>query len=158
MLLVKLYELSQIVGSIAVVASLVFIGIQIHTNMKATRAASHQASSEALVRLNLLWAENEEATRLWLLGSSDRRALTAEQKWRFDSMARAYLHVCETMYVQASLGAGDREIVSAEEDGIRTMFSSEGIRDWWAQNPYGFSTGFRKYIDALIASSAQRPR
>ena len=39
-------------------------------------------------------------------------------------MVRAYLHVCETMFTQARLGAGDFGIVMAEESGIKAVFAS----------------------------------
>lgn len=142
-------DVSQTLGSAAVVASLIFVGVQIRQNTKATRAESHHAISEALNRINLLWARDGEVTKLWLSGMQDRRALTPEERWRFDSTARAYLHVCETMYTQAALGAGDLGIVWAEEDGIKTVFASVGIREWWAENAFGFSTEFRHYIEKL---------
>jgi hypothetical protein len=64
-------------------------------------------------------------------------------------MVRAYLHVCETMYTQADLGAGDFGIVKAEENGIKNVFSSDGVREWWAENPFGFSPEFREYVERL---------
>jgi hypothetical protein len=149
MTLVEIAELSQTLGSAAVVASLIFVGVQIRQQTKATQAASHHAVSEALNRINLLWARNGEVSRLWLAGMHHRRALTPEERWRFDSTLRAYLHVCETMYTQANLGAGDTTIVTAEENGIKTVFSSVGVREWWAENPFGFSTTFRNYIERL---------
>src|SRR5271170_2302085 len=115
MTLAEISQISQTVGSVAVVASLIFVGVQIRQNTKTTRAASHHAVSEALNRLNLLWARNSEVTRIWLLGMSDSCTMTREDQWRFDSMVRAYLHVCETMFTQARLGAGDFGIVMAEE-------------------------------------------
>jgi len=151
MTLVEIYEVSQILGSAAVVASFVFLGVQIRHNTKATQAASHQAVSEALNRINLLWARNGEVTRLWLSGMPDRRTLTPEERWRFDATLRAYLHVCETMYTQANLGAGDIGIVTAEENGIKFVFSSVSVGEWWAENPFGFSTEFRDYIEKLTA-------
>lgn len=149
MTLTEISEISQIFGSAALVASLIFVGVQLRQNTKATQAASHHAVSEALNRLNLLWARDGEVTRLWLSGMHDRRALTPDERWRFDSTVRAYLHVCETMYRQADLGAGDADIVSAEENGIKLVFSSAGVREWWAENPFGFSIEFRAYIDKL---------
>jgi len=150
MTLAEISQISQTLGSAAVVASLIFVGFQMRQNTKATRAASHHAVSEALNRVNLLWARNSEVTRIWLSGMSDRRALTPEERWRFDSTVRAYLHVCETMYRQADLGAGDFGIVRAEGNGIKTVFSSEGVREWWAENPFGFSPEFRDYVERLI--------
>jgi hypothetical protein len=150
MTLAEVADISQMLGSAAVVASLIFVGVQIRQNTKATRATSHHAISEALNRINLLWARNGEVTKLWLSGMHDRNTLTPEERWRFDSTARAYLHVCETMYTQAALGAGDLGIVLAEENGIKTVFSSTGVREWWAENAFGFSTEFRDYIARLI--------
>lgn len=150
MTLTEIADISQTLGSAAVVASLIFVGIQIRQNTKATKATSHHAISEALNRINLLWARNGEVTKLWLSGMHDRRALTPEERWRFDSTARAYLHVCETMYTQAAFGAGDPGIVIAEENGIKTVFSSAGVREWWAENAFGFSAEFRNYIGRLI--------
>ncbi|GAN76307.1 hypothetical protein [Acidisphaera rubrifaciens] len=155
MTLAELSQLSQAAGSAAVVASLIFIGIQIHQSTKSARAASHHAVSEALNRINLLWARDGEVARIWLLGMGDRGALTQEERWRFDSLIRAYLHVCETMYTQARLGSGDRGIVLAEEDGIRTVFSSAGAIEWWAENPFGFAPEFRAYVERLITSPIQ---
>lgn len=153
MTLAEISELSQTIGSAAVVASLVFVGVQVRQNTKATRAASHHAVSEALNQINLLWAKNGDATRIWLSGLHDRRALTPEERWRFDSTLRAYLHVCETMYIQADLGAGNSEIVMAEENGIKTVFASSGVREWWAENPFGFSVAFRKYVEKLTKTA-----
>ena len=68
-------------------------------------------------------------------------------------MVRAYLHVCETMYTQADLGAGDLGIVTAEENGIKTVFSSESVREWWVENPFGFSSAFRDYVGKLLEPS-----
>ena len=154
--LAELLQLSQAVSSAAFVASAIFVGVEVHQNTKSVRAASHHAVSEALNRINLLWARDSEVTRIWLLGMSDRGALTSEDRWRFDSMVRAYLHVCETMYTQAGLGAGDRGIVLAEEDGIKTVFSSAGAREWWAENPFGFSPEFRAYVEKLTIFDAEK--
>jgi hypothetical protein len=149
--LAEIAQISQTIGSAAVVSSLMFVGIQIRQNTNTTRAVSHHAVSEALNRLNLLWARDGEAAKIWLRGTQDRGTLTLEDRWRFDSMVRAYLHVCESMYTQAELGAGDSGIVLAEEFGIRHVFESHGVREWWAENPFGFSCEFRSYINALIS-------
>ena len=149
MTLADISDISQTLGSAAVVASLILVGIQIRQNTSATRATSHHAISEALTRINLFWARNGGVTKLWLSGMHDRRALTAEERWRFDSTARAYFHVCETMYTQAAMGAGDQGIVRAEENGIKSVFVSAGIREWWVENEFGFSIEFRTYIEKL---------
>ena len=149
MTLSDLASIGNFVNGLAVLTSLVFVGFQIHKNTLATQAASHNAVSDGLNKFNFMFAESAEVTKLWLDGLRDRRALAPPERWRFDSMLRVYLHVCETMYVQADLGAGDREIMAAEENGIRVVFSSPSVREWWADNPYGFSSRFRDYVEKL---------
>ncbi len=154
MTLEELYYLSQIIAVVGIFASLIFVGLQIRQNTLATRAASHNAVSDSLNEINRMMAESADLTKIWLTGMADRQVLSAEDRWRFDSTLRAYLHVCETMYIQAGLGTGDKGIMLSEEEGIKTVFASPGAREWWAQNPYGFCAEFRTYI-ARLAKSAE---
>jgi hypothetical protein len=154
MTLEEIYYISQIVAVVGIFASLVFVGLQIRQNTRATRAASHNAVSDSLNEINRMFAENADLTKIWLAGMADRKSLTEEERWRFDSTARAYMHVCETMFIQAGLGAGDKSVLHAEEEGIRQVFASPGVRAWWAENPYGFCPEFRTYV-AKLARSAE---
>ena len=154
MTLIEISYISQAISSAAVVASLVFVGVQLRRNTRVTRAASHHAITEALNHVNLVWARDPELARIWLDGKEDRQSLSEKERWRFDSILRAYLHVCETMYTQAALGTGDASIVRAEESGIKFIFQSDGVKEWWEENPFGFSPEFRGYIDTVRRGSA----
>jgi hypothetical protein len=149
MILAEVAQVAQTLSTAAVFSSLIFVGIQIRQNTKTTKATSHHAVSQALNEINLLWARNGEMARLWLAGMEDRSSLTPEERWRFDSTVRAYLHVCETMYTQAGLGAGDIGVLIAEENGIKAIFLSDGVKACWAENLFGFSPAFRNYIEKL---------
>jgi hypothetical protein len=153
MTLDEINSIGQTVAAIATVASLVFVGFQIRQNTRATRAASHHSVSDSLNEINRMFAENADLTKIWLAGTADRQALSAEERWRFDAMLRAYMHVCETMFIQAALGAGDKGIMLSEEQGIRTVFASPGAREWWAENPFGFCAEFRSYVAKLTRSA-----
>lgn len=152
MTLEELAYISQIIGVVAVFASLIFVGVQIRQNTLATRAASHNAVSDSLNEINRMFAENADLTRIWIAGAANRQALTPEERWRFDSTMRAYLHVCETMFIQAGLGTGDKSVLQAEEEGIRRTLAAPGVREWWTENPYGFCAEFRTYVARLVAS------
>ena len=104
-----------------------------------------------------MFAENADLTKIWLTGTADRQALTPEERWRFDSTMRAYMHVVETMYIQAGLGTGDKSVLLAEEEDIKVVFAAPGTRDWWAENPYGFCPEFRAYVARLARSAEAAP-
>lgn len=147
-------DITQALAAVATVLSLLFVGVQIRQNTRATQAAAHHNVSDSLNELNLMFAGDGEVTKIWLTGMQDRKALSPEEKWRFDSVMRAYMHVCETMFVQTELGSGDDSIRLAEEEGIRTVMASPGSREWWDENPYGFCAEFRSYVARVAAADA----
>ncbi len=155
MTLEEIYYIGQTIAVIALVLSLVFVGVQIRQNTRATRAASHNEVSNSLNEINRMFAENADLTRIWIAGAESRQVLTAEERWRFDATMRAYMHVCETMFIQAGLGTGDKSIMRAEEDGIRTVLASRGGGEWWAENPYGFCAEFRAYVAGLTKTAVE---
>ena len=150
MTIADISDIAQAVAAVATVLGLVFVGYQIRQNTRATRAAAHHNVSDSLNALNLMFAENAEITKIYLAGMDNRRALSPEDRWRFDSVMRAYMHVCETMFVQAELGTGDDSIYLAEESGIRLIMAAPGSREWWDENPFGFGPEFRSYVAGLV--------
>ncbi len=146
-------NIAQALAAAATVLSLLFVGYQIRQNTRATQAAAHHSVSDSLNELNLMFAGSADVTKIWLTGMQDRKALSPEEKWRFDSIMRAYMHVCETMFVQTELGSGDDSIRLAEEEGIKTVMASPGSREWWDENPYGFCAEFRRYIEGLAPAT-----
>lgn len=96
-------NIAQALAAVATVVSLLFVGVQIRQNTRATRAAAHHNVSNSLNELNLMFAAKADITKIWIVGMNDRKALSLEEKWRFDSVMRAYMHVCETTFVQAEL-------------------------------------------------------
>jgi hypothetical protein len=149
--------IGEVVGAVAVFATLLYLAIQIRQNTAQSRASSHHAISDSLNQLNILFGQSTEVSALFLMGLEDRSSLTDAQRWQFDSIMRAYFHVCETMYFQADVGTGDQGIATAEEEGMIIMITAPGGREWWAQNPYGFSPEFRAYVDRL-SNSALAPK
>lgn len=108
-------NIGEFVGSIAVLVTLIYLALQVRQNTLQMKASSHQAISDSLNHINILFAENSAVSQIWLKGCDDRSSLTLEEKWRFDATARAYMHVCETMFFQAETGTGDRTVQLAEE-------------------------------------------
>ena len=143
-------DLAQALAAVATVIGLFFVGYQIRQDTRATRAAAHHSVSDSLNEMNRMFAESADLTKIWLTGMQDRKALSPEDRWRFDSVMRAYMHVCETMFVQSELRSGDDSIHLAEEEGIRTVMTSPGSREWWDENPYGFGPEFRSYVAGLV--------
>ena len=148
----ELGSLGELVAAIATVATLIYLALQIRRNTQATRAGSFHAISDSMNHVNVSVAQNPELARIWVVGSADRGTLSEQERLQYDNVLLSYFHVFETMFFQARVGAGEGDLVLAEERSIRTVLSTPGVREWWTENPYAFGTDFRGYIDRLAAS------
>ena len=140
----------EIIGALVVFLTLVYLALQIRQNTHATRAASHHAVTDALNQLNLALAENEEVASIWVSGMNDRSSLTDIQRERYDALLRAYMHACDTMYYQAQVGAGDNGLWKAEERYLAVILASPGGKDWFEENSFSISPGFKTALLEII--------
>ena len=143
-------SLGEFIGSIAVLVTLIYVALQIRHNTHATRAASHHAITDALNQLNLSLANNPELAQLWLTGMNDRSSLSGVQLEQFDALIRTYMHVCDTMYYQAQVGAGDDGLWQAEQRYLGAILTSQGGGQWLRENSLSISAGFGSAIEEIV--------
>jgi len=142
--------IGELVGSVAVLVTLIYLAIQVRQNTHATRATSHHAITDALNQLNLTIANNDTTAQIWVTGMGGRASLNELQRERYDALMRAYMHVCDTMYYQAQVGAGDHGLWQAEQRYIGVILTSNGGKDWFEENYSSISPGFRAAVDDII--------
>ena len=154
-------SLGEFIGSIAVLLTLIYLALQIRQNTHATRAVSHHAITDALNQLNLTLGKDDVVAQIWITGMNDRSSLNEVQREQFDALLRAYMHVCDTMYYQAQVGAGDNGLWEAEKRYLGVILTSNGGKDWLEENSLSISQGYRAAIDTIIqhyqSSETDRP-
>jgi len=146
-------NLGELVAAIETVATLIYLALQIRHNTHATRAASFHSVYDSMNHVNVAVIQNSELTRIWLAGTEGRGTLNPEERHKFDFTLLSYFHVFETLHYQARLGAGDQDLVMAEERSLRNLLLLPGVRDWWSENPYAFGPEFRSYIGRLLVET-----
>ncbi len=145
----KLGNWLQIVGNAGLIVGLVLVAVQIRQNTLATRAASYHAITDVMNKTNHLVIGDAEVARILVTGRADRSALNDEERERFDSLFLSYFHVFDTLHYQSRVGAGDNELLLAEEKSFAHLFSLPGVSEWWTENPYAFSPTFRSYMEGF---------
>jgi len=140
----------EIIGALVVFLTLVYLALQIRQNTHATRATSHHAVTDALNQLNLTVAQDEKVAKIWITGMNDRSSLSDIQREQFDALLRAYMHVCDTMYYQAQIGAGDNGLWKAEQRYLVVILSSAGGKDWFEENSSSISPSFYSALLNII--------
>lgn len=136
---------AEIVGVIGVVASLVFVGIEVRQNTQAVRGATYQSLAESSMGLLFYMADHPElSAQLDAWGRGEE--LPAEESARVEAVVLAYLRHLENAYYQMEEGTLKPELL--ENWAGNPTLSVPHFRDFWNQRRGAFSDGFRRYFEA----------
>lgn len=122
----KLRDWLEIVGIFSVVASLVFVGLQMRQDQTLAEAQQYIDKAASHVEMSGLIAAHQP---VWIKGL-DREDLTREDQAKFDQIARSW-HVRKLNNYYASL-----RVSTAESDAIVRSFAIDlykhpGLRSWF---------------------------
>ena len=141
--------IAEVIGAIAIVVSLIFVGLQIRQNTNQIRANSVQVGLAYVEAQNNLMT-NPETAELVMKGLSDFDALSPLQKARFDAMlgnVMTKFFMARQYYLQRSLPKADFE---SYEDAFASLLRSPGVEDWWSRTKNQNPKFVQEVIDEII--------
>ncbi len=122
--------LGEFIGGIAVVISLVYVGLQIRQNSHSVRAASQiaikQLSSAITAHLSA-----PDMARVYLEGLKDSSSLSPEDRVRFHSLMLSLFGTYEAAFFQSYYGTIPAELQDPASDQARFHLRQPGVKQWW---------------------------
>lgn len=162
----------ELIGAVAVAASLVFVGLEIRQNALATRGATQQELAASAQALALLVAETGELSDLLARADAIGRSQSAEtlsdfspgEALRVGSFYLSVFRLWEQAYYQHRLGNLDPELWGGWESNIvdrlamdgqcsETTTCAVGERLFWPSMRPRVSEPFRMFVDDLIEAN-----
>jgi hypothetical protein len=151
MSLEELSAIAQILAAVAVVPSLIFVGIQLNFATKAVRASSSQAHSAMYHALSASLIENPEGfAMIWRNGLNGTESLTEEERIRFFAFTSSLLRFFESARIQWLRHQLDREHWRAIEQQAQYLAAQPGAREFWRERRHWHCTQFQLWFNALI--------
>src|SRR5882757_11469851 len=144
--------LAQIVASVAVVASLVFVGLQIKQNTRALQRNEHNSTMEQWTVLRQAIAQNREIAELMTAGLSGERALDAADQLRLEQMLQEYAWASFHIWDRTQRGVFPKGTFEATAGVmICDLLRTPRGEAWWRSAKHvGFIPGFVAEVDALL--------
>ena len=139
----------EIIGALAVVATLFYLSIQIRQNTLSVRASSFQAGVDSINAINTLVAGSQENARLLRLGMEDPKTLSDDDLFQFNMLCLSLFRVYENLHYQSEKGVG-MELWAAIGQDLPTMLSQQGVQSWWSTNPYAFTPAFTQLVESSL--------
>ncbi len=156
MTLETVYYLSQIIAVAAVLASLIFVGIQIRQNTeqakdanRLARAQMHQQIADGFTQSMLLIIQMEDTTieNLFLTANTDGASSAELQK--FSAVMLGLFKHLENVFYQNKQGFVADEYWQSTCNYISLLIGREGSRQWWAKRKAVFAPEFTSFVDQL---------
>ena len=150
MTLDQIANISNIAASLAVVLSLVFIGLQLRQNAHLTRMAAAQTSAQLLSENLGRVIENPElAELLSQTGNLDVDTLTPTQMLILSNFLSISFRHYEVLHIHRRYGIFEEELWQGSVSRLRSHLDSPGIRGWWRSTRHVYSVSFAAFVDQL---------
>lgn len=155
MTLEQLSLVAQIVSAVAVIASLIFVGVQLRQATAAIRASSSEAHAALYTELVHSIIDNADFARIWTIGLEDPKSLSDEEWVRFVAYASALFRQYETSRVQWLRGRLDDEHWRTIENQAISFGRLPGLEAAWKLRGHWYSPDFRAWFEGLRPYDAQ---
>ena len=157
MTLSDLASLGSFVSSVAVVASLAYLGIQTHQNSKHTRALISQGRADHALRQHELMADNPGLMEVIVRGMAGDESLDVVQGSRFHAYSVNSFLTNEDEFRQHHAGLIEDARHAGFVKRIRNMLRQPGYRAMWQMQREGFDGDFQFFMDSLAREARQMP-
>ena len=145
--------IGELVGAIAVLATLFYLARQIKQNTEEVRSANYHRVTDSFNALNTTLAENPELAQIFRRGNDDYDGLNDDEKLQYGFFMHATFRVMDVINFQSHHGTGDKTLWDYERKTIDVLLSGAGSREWWRNRPYNFSDDFVAYVECEVLSN-----
>jgi len=148
--------IGEIVGAIAVIATLGYLAVQIRQNTRALKASTHQGLIDSTLNYQSLTLNNPDVARIRLYGTTDPSKLTEEDQYRFRTAMQMLFRLIENAFVQHEEGTLGDEGWHRYAETVRHHFSHyPSVVDWWNSERIPFGPSFSAWVDERLAAAQE---
>lgn len=147
--------LAQIVASVAVVASLIFVALQIKQNTRALQRNEHNSTMEQWTVIRQAIAQNREIAELMTAGLHGKRAMDAADQLRLEQMLQENAWAAFHIWDRTQRGIFPKGTFEATAGALLgPLLRTPGGESWWRKAKHiGFHPGFVLDVDAVLAKT-----
>lgn len=151
-----LVDVADLTAAVGVIASLVFVGVQIKRNARETRLANFQNLSVQAINWAKEVAASDSLSKLYARGLQEYAGLSEDDRNRFNMLMMSILIVLELFYVQQARQLQSRIEGDPPHKLLLRLVSLNGFVAWWQMDRrIDLGDEMITRIDELIAA---RPR
>ena len=144
-------HLAEIIGGIAIILSLLFVGLQLSENSRQVRSETAHGVTAGLQSWYNGLGTSAQASANFRKGMSAPQTLTPDESVQFLMAVHSVMLIYQTMYYLGVEGTLDDEMNSAMSSALRAAVPSSGFAWYWDQRSDYFTKEFQAFISQIRA-------
>ncbi len=155
--------IGEVIGALAVVASLIYVAIQIRQNTRQVEEQLRTQRFDVMGHLGDSWrgfriniTSNPEVASIWRRGNENLKQLNQDERALFDLLlVEFFWSFTQNWIMGVEHGLGEY-LFEGIEDNI-LIYISPGMREWWATSPHRneYPVDFIKAMDKIFERSRE---
>jgi hypothetical protein len=142
--------IAEIVGSAAIVVSLIFVGVQLRSNTSATKSATASAASSATTAWYSAVGTSAQASALFFNFMNAPDTLTPQERLQAVLIVHGVLVNFQTSFMLANEGTLDPQIKDTILEAVVVVKDKPGFKYYWEQRRAFFYDQFQEYVEKLM--------
>ena len=142
--------LSELVGAVGVIITLVYLAIQIRQNTRAIRLDTGHDITEEYRDIFALMAENSGLSDLVHRAAADPASISGAEKVRYYALNSNFLRAVENGFIQWSENALDQRHWSGMKRMLTDYAQLPAFREYWPNRRHWFSEEFQAFMEAEV--------
>lgn len=147
-------DIAELIGITAIVASLVFVGLQMKQSQEIALSVANQTRTDATINMLIASAENPNfMSAAAKTQKPEREPLTPEEYATMSQYAIALLYLYENDWFQFKSGFRTEHRWEASRRRMMRFMTDDYLmpmRTMYEQNRDGWEVDFQKYVDEVI--------
>lgn len=145
-------NIAEVVSAIAIVISLVYVGLQVSDNTRATRSATANSATAITISAFSVASSSTETAGVFYRGMNDPSLLNDAERTQFILIVHTAFLSFQNSFYLAQEGTLDAEVQSTLTASIAAVKDQPGFKLYWAQRRSFMLKDFRDYVDELLAN------
>ena len=152
MTLMEWGALGELIGGIAIVVSLIYVGLQIKQNTNALKLSTAHDAMADMADLNLLPAQHTEFAGIFFRGVQDINALKGPERLTLYGFFHKFFRTYENAHYQFTRGALESEPFKGITKQYIFLTSTPGAQVYWQERKSWYNEEFQAYVDHELTS------
>jgi hypothetical protein len=138
--------LGELIGGVAIIVSLLYVGLQVKQSTDASRAATNQSFSAQFSEL-ILHITKPELRDIFWRGINGLKNLKEGEIASFMALMAAIMRTYETFYFERVEGRFNSRMWEGYKNQVIDLYNNDGVREYWAVRKHQYSDEFSSFLE-----------